>query len=124
MEKEILVTRSSMPPFEEYVNEIRELWDSRWLTNFGVKHRALEQALAEYLEVDYVMPGVNGHQSLECLIESMDLKGEVITTPFTFASTTHALIPAACSVLCHCLHLLSFLRYVATIHLHTYCVNR
>ena len=103
MEKEILVTRSSMPPFEEYVNEIRELWDSRWLTNFGVKHRALEQALAEYLEVDYVMPGVNGHQSLECLIESMDLKGEVITTPFTFASTTHALIrkglkPVFCDV--------------------------
>lgn len=90
--RQIFVTRSSMPPFEEYVEEIRELWDTHWLTNMGVKHKALEKALCEYLGVDHLSLMVNGHMALEMTLQAMHLSGEVITTPFTFASTTHAIV--------------------------------
>lgn len=88
----ILVTRSSMPPLEEYVNEITGLWDTHWLTNMGVKHQQLERELRTYLGCEHVGLFVNGHNALECVFEAMQLKGKVITTPFTFASTTHALV--------------------------------
>ena len=88
----ILVTRSSMPPMEEYVEEIRELWDSRWLTNSGLKHQKLEEELCKYLGVSNTALCVNGHQALECILEVFDLEGEVITTPFTFVSTTNAIV--------------------------------
>ncbi len=94
MENKILVTRSSMPPFEEYCAEIREIWDSRWLTNSGVKHQALEAALREYFGVSNVALCVNGHLALECILETLGVEGEAITTPFTFVSTTNALVRA------------------------------
>ena len=102
MEK-ILVTRSSMPPMEEYIDEIKELWDSHWLTNMGAKHRQLETELKEYLGVEGVSLFTNGHMALELAIQAMNLSGEVITTPFTFASTTHAIVrngltPVFCDV--------------------------
>lgn len=92
MDGKILVTRSSMPPFEEYIEEIRPLWESRWLTNSGAKHQELESKLCEYLGVSNTALCVNGHQALECILEVFDLKGEVITTPFTFVSTTNAIV--------------------------------
>ena len=90
----INVTRSSMPDYEEFCAEIRDLWDSHWLTNMGEKHNKLEKALKEYLKVPYITLFVNGHMALEDLIASFGLpKGsEVITTAFTFASTTHAIV--------------------------------
>lgn len=88
----ILVTRSSMPAFEEYIEEIRSLWDSHWLTNAGPEHRKLESELQGYLNVPHASLFVNGHSALEGAIEAMDITGEAITTPFSFASTTHALI--------------------------------
>lgn len=88
----ILVTRSSMPDFEEYVNEIESIWQSHWLTNMGPKHQALERELLEYLGVDNMELLVNGHMALELTLQAMNLQGEVITTPFTFASTTHAIV--------------------------------
>jgi len=92
----IFVTRSSMPPFEEYCEEIRELWDTRILTNRGEKHVELEKALQEYLGVEHMTLFVNGHSALECILETMELgkdgRDEVITTPFTFVSTTHAIV--------------------------------
>ena len=91
MEK-ILVTRSSMPPMEEYLEEIKELWDSHWLTNMGEKHKKLEAELQSYLGVDGISLFSNGHMALELAIQAMNLSGEVITTPFTFASTTHAIV--------------------------------
>lgn len=102
MEK-ILVTRSSMPDLEEYIDEIRELFETRWLTNMGVKHNLLEERLAEYLKVKNIQLFSNGHMALELLIQAMGLTGEVITTPFTFASTTHAIVrngltPVFCDV--------------------------
>lgn len=92
MQKKILVTRSSMPTFDEYIEEIREIWDSHWLTNMGPKHRRLQEELQEYLQVPKVELLTNGHMALELSMQAFGLKGEVITTPFTFASTTHAIV--------------------------------
>jgi len=89
----INVTRSSMPAFEEYCEEIRSLWDSHWLTNDGEKHVALQNALCGYWNVPQVVLFTNGHLALEALIAALELEpGEIITTPFTFASTTHAIV--------------------------------
>ena len=90
--KQIQVTRSSMPEFEEYIEEIRELWDTHWLTNMGAKHKNLESQLLDYLNVPNITLFTNGHLALECIIAALNLSGEVITTPFTFASTTHAIV--------------------------------
>lgn len=92
MDNLIQVTQSSMPKFEEYTQEIKELWESHWLTNMGVKHKQLESDLITYLDVDNVKLFTNGHLALECVLTAMNLEGEVITTPFTFASTTHAIV--------------------------------
>lgn len=101
----INVTRSSMPDFDEYITEIRSLWDSRWLTNMGAKHRQLQAALEAYLGVPHVTLYTNGHLALENILAAMELPegGEVITTSFTFASTTHAIVrsgltPVFCDV--------------------------
>jgi aminotransferase, degT/dnrJ/eryC1/strS family len=92
MEGKINVTKSSMPKLEEYVNEIRDLWDTRWLTNMGEKHNRLEKELKDYLHLNNISLMVNGHLALELGLQVLGLKGEVITTPFTFASTTHAIV--------------------------------
>lgn len=101
----INVTRSSMPGFQEYCDEIRELWESRWLTNMGCKHQQLEADLKNYLDTPNVTLFANGHLALETVLAAFDFPrgGEVITTPFTFASTTHAivrsgLVPVFCDV--------------------------
>ena len=91
MEK-IMVTRSSMPTLEEYVDEIRSIWDTHWLTNMGEKHNRLEAELQKYLKVPNVSLFTNGHMALELGLQALNLSGEVITTPFTFASTTHAIV--------------------------------
>ena len=88
----INVTRSSMPPFEEYTEEIKDIWQSHWLTNMGVKHQKLQAELKEYLGVENVDLLTNGHMALELSMQALNLRGEVITTPFTFASTTHAIV--------------------------------
>ena len=94
MPDKILVTRSSMPEFEEYCEEIKELWDSHWLTNMGVKHKQFQEKLEKMLEIPHVSLYTNGHLALENVIAAMNLPkgGEVITSPFTFASTTHAIV--------------------------------
>jgi dTDP-4-amino-4,6-dideoxygalactose transaminase len=88
----ILVTRSSMPELDEYMNEITPMWDSHWLTNMGPKHKQLQSDLCEYLGVENIDLFTNGHMALELTLQAMNLQGEVITTPFTFASTTHAIV--------------------------------
>ena len=92
MNKNINVTCSAMPPYEEYCGEIKEIWESRWLTNSGAKHRQLEKELKSYLDVPYVQLFTNGHMALELAIKALNLTGEVITTPFTFSSTTQAIL--------------------------------
>ena len=104
-QERINVTRSSMPSYEEYCEEIKDIWESRWLTNNGSKHQLFEAQLKDFLGVGNVMLFTNGHLALENAIAAMDLPegGEVITTPFTFASTTHAiycngLVPVFCDI--------------------------
>lgn len=92
MNNTIQVTRSSMPPLEEYIDEIKTLWDSHWLTNMGEKHRELESKLTNYLKTNNITLFTNGHLALECAIAALNLTGEVITTPYTFVSTTHAIV--------------------------------
>lgn len=94
MDNNITVTRASLPPFEEYIEIIKPLWESRWITNMGTYHEQLEQELKHYLEVPQLSLMVNGHMALELAIQAFDFPagGEVITTPFTFISTTHAII--------------------------------
>ena len=94
MDQKILVTRSSMPPLEEYIEEIRPLWESHWLTNMGEKHKKLQTELKNYLQVPEIELFTNGHMALEMALQALELPqgGEVITTPFTFASTTHAIV--------------------------------
>ena len=101
----INVTRSSMPDFEEYCEEIKDLWDSHWLTNMGAKHKKLQVELESFLQVPHVALYTNGHLALENVIAAMNFPqgGEVTTTPFTFASTIHAivrngLVPVFCDV--------------------------
>lgn len=105
MDNKILVTRSSMPYYEEYCEEIKDLWDSHWLTNMGIKHKQLQAELEQYLEVPHVVLYTNGHLALENVIAAMNFPegSEVITTPFTFVSTTHAivrngLVPVFCDI--------------------------
>jgi dTDP-4-amino-4,6-dideoxygalactose transaminase len=92
MSKQIPVTRTSMPNFDDYIEEIRDLWSSHWLTNMGVKHSKLEEGLSSYLKTPNITLFTNGHLALEYVIGAFNLTGEVITTPFTFASTTHAIV--------------------------------
>lgn len=101
----INVTRSSMPSFEEYCEEIKDLWESHWLTNMGAKHKLLQAELEKYLNTPHIALYTNGHLALENVIAAFDFPqgSEVITTPFTFASTTHAivrngLIPVFCDI--------------------------
>lgn len=105
MEKKILVTQSSMPPYEEYIEAIKPLWETHWITNMGRYHQELEKSLKEYLDVSELSLMVNGHMALELAIQAFDFPegGEVITTPYTFISTTHAIVrnrlkPVFCDV--------------------------
>lgn len=105
MKEKIFVTQSSMPPYEEYIAAIKPLWDSHWLTNMGKYHKELEQKLREYLDVPELSLMVNGHMALEMTIQAFNFPegSEVITTPFTFISTTHAIVrnrlkPVFCDV--------------------------
>lgn len=96
MDKPIFVTQSSMPKMEEYMEEIKPLWETHWLTNMGQKHVTLQKQLKDYMAVENVDLLTNGHMSLELTIQALNLHGEIITTPFTFASTTHAIVRNNC----------------------------
>ena len=105
MNKQILVTQSSMPEFDEYCEEIKPLFESKILTNNGVKHKELEIKLKEYLGISNISLFCNGHLALMIAIRAMNFpKGsEIITTPFSFSSTTHAivdngLVPVFCDI--------------------------
>lgn len=102
-EEKILVTQSSMPTMEEYIEEIKSIFETKHLTNMGPKHKELQSRLEEYLRVKHMTLFTNGHMALYSAIKALKLKGEVITTPFTFVSTTHAvtqngLTPVFCDI--------------------------
>lgn len=95
--KKINVTKSLLPNFDDYVKEIESIWDTHQLTSKGSKHEQLESKLKEYLSVNHASLFVNGHLALEAILEAYQLKGEIITTAFTFPSTTHAIVRQGCT---------------------------
>lgn len=88
----INVTQPSMPDYEEYIDEIKTIWNSKYLTNMGPIHNKLEKKLKTFLGVKELSLFTNGHLALENAIQTLNLSGEVITTPYTFISTTHAIV--------------------------------
>ena len=88
----ITVTSPLLPPLEEFIPYLQQIWDSKWITNNGQFHQQLEQALAEYLGVKYISIFTNGTLPLITALQALGLtKGEVITTPYSFVATTHAI---------------------------------
>ena len=92
----INVTSPLMPEFDIYVEKLQQIWDSHWLTNNGRMYAELKEKLEKRMN-GFVELFVNGHMALDIAIKALNLKGEVITTPFTFASTTHALTMNGCT---------------------------
>lgn len=90
-QKVITVTSPLLPDLEEFHELLKEIWDSKWITNNGSFHKKLEAALAEYLKVPYVSLFTNGTLPLITALQALRITGEVITTPYSFVATTHAL---------------------------------
>lgn len=88
---QITVTSPLLPPLDEFVPYLQQIWDSKWITNNGSFHRQLEQALTNYLGVDYLSLFTNGTLPLITALQALRITGEVITTPYSFVATTHAL---------------------------------
>lgn len=90
--KKIYVTKPSLPPKDEFFKLIDEIWESEYITNAGNFHKQLEKALCEYLKVDYISVFSNGTLALITALQALNIKGEVITTPYSFVATTNSLI--------------------------------
>lgn len=88
---QITVTSPLLPDLEEFHTLLREIWDSKWITNNGSFHRRLEKELAEYLKVPYISLFTNGTLPLITALQALRITGEVITTPYSFVATTHSL---------------------------------
>lgn len=91
MDTSILVTKPLMPSLEDYTEKLRLIWEKQWMTNNGALCQQLQEKLKERMRAPYLELFTNGHLALDIVIKAYGLTGEVITTPFTFASTTHAL---------------------------------
>ncbi len=90
-EKQITVTSPLLPGLDEFQGLLKEIWDSKWITNNGQFHRQLEKELAEYLKVPYISLFTNGTLPLITALQALRITGEVITTPYSFVATTHSL---------------------------------
>jgi len=88
----INVAKSSMPSFEEYIETLKPVWESRWLSNRGAASVEFEDQLRKYLGCENVWLFANGHVAMEVALQALELKGEVITTPYTHISTTNAIV--------------------------------
>lgn len=89
--KQITVTSPLLPPLEEFIPYLHKIWDSKWITNMGQFHQQLEEALCDYLGVKYISIFTNGTLPLITALQALEIKGEVITTPYSFVATTHSL---------------------------------
>jgi len=90
-QKIITVTQPCLPPLEEYIPYLEQIWGNKWLTNDGPLHQQLEKELAKYLGVKYISLFSNGTLALISALQALNIQGEVITTPFSFVATTHSL---------------------------------
>lgn len=91
MDKQITVTSPLLPNLEEFNGLLKEIWESKWVTNMGQFHNQLEKALADYLHVPYVCLFTNGTLPLMTALQALRITGEVITTPYSFVATTHSI---------------------------------
>ena len=96
MDKQITVTSPLLPDLEEFNTLLKEIWNSKWITNNGQFHQQLEQNLAEYLGVPYVSLFTNGTLPLLTALQALRVTGEVITTPYSFVATTHCIWWSGC----------------------------
>ena len=87
----ITVTSPLLPDLEEFYQMLRQIWDSKWVTNNGEFHKRFESALCEYLKVPYISVFTNGTLPLITALQALNISGEVITTPYSFVATTHSL---------------------------------
>jgi dTDP-4-amino-4,6-dideoxygalactose transaminase len=87
----ITVTSPLLPNLDEFHEMLKEIWDSKWITNNGSFHKQLEKALAEYLRVPYISLFTNGTLPLLTALQALRISGEVITTPYSFVATTHSI---------------------------------
>lgn len=90
-EKPIFVTRPNLPPLDEFIAQLEKIWDSRILTNGGPFHQELEHKLCEFMGLEHIALFNNGTSALMIALKALGLEGEVITTPYTFVATPHAL---------------------------------
>ena len=91
MQKQITVTTPLLPDLDEFSKMLKEVWESKWITNNGHFHQRLEEALCEYLKVPYISLFTNGTLPLLTALQALRISGEVITTPYSFVATTHSL---------------------------------
>jgi len=91
MSKKIYVTQPSLPPLDKFVNYLEKIWGSKWLTNNGEFHQQFEAVLSDYLGVKHISLFTNGTLALVVGLQALRISGEVITTPYSFVATTHAL---------------------------------
>lgn len=87
----ITVTSPLLPNLDEFNNMLKEIWDKKWITNNGSFHRQLEKELAAYLKVPYLSLFTNGTLPLITALQALNIKGEVITSPYSFVATTHSI---------------------------------
>ena len=90
-QNQVLVTSPLLPSLDEFQELLKEIWESKWVTNNGKFHKELEKALAEYLKVPYISLFTNGTLPLITALQALRITGEVITTPFSFVATTHSI---------------------------------
>lgn len=93
----INVAKTDLPTLKEYNFYLKKIWKTHWLTNNGELLQAFEKELKRYLKVDYIIPVTNGTLAIQVAIKALDLKGEIITTPFTFAASSTAIIWENCT---------------------------
>ena len=107
----INVTKTYLPPFEEYTRILKRAWDKAWITNNGELVQELEQKLKEYLGVKHLLFTTNGTVVLQMALKAYNITGEVITTPFSYVATTNVLLWEKCTPV------------FADIDLHTFCID-
>lgn len=95
--KPITVTSPLLPPLEDFIPYLQKIWDSKWITNNGAMHKELERQLAEYLGVEYISLFANGTLALITALQTLNIMGEVITTPYSFVATTHSIFWNKCT---------------------------
>ena len=93
----INVTKTFLPPINEYIEYLEKIWESNWITNQGPLSEELESRLKDFLNVDNLLLVSNGTIALQLAIKALALKGEIITTPYSYVATTNSILWENCT---------------------------